>query len=178
MSVENGDGFDGWLERQLEQHAAKSSGPTPSPAQAQYHAAYLQGGLHMSVLAKAAALVSTKGAVGLAVAFLAVGAAGAATEIAATGSPNPSVWGANVVSTVRACKADLQPGQHGIGQCVSEVAKTHGKEVSSSHSSNARLHASDERNAHDDHTPGAPNNTGKPTDQPGKPSNVPPTSHP
>ena len=137
----------------------------------------------MSVLAKAAAVVSTKGAVGLAVAFLAVGAAGAATEIAATGSPNPSVWGANVVSTVRACKAALQPGEHGIGQCVSAVAKTHGKEVSSSHSSNARTHASDERNAHDDHTPGAPDNTGQPTGLPtgapgGKPSNVPPTSHP
>ncbi len=133
----------------------------------------------MSVLAKAAALVSTKGAVGLAVAFLAVGAAGAATEIAATGSPNPSVWGANVVSTVRACKLALKPGEHGIGQCVSAVAKTHGKEVSSSHSSNARTHASDESNAHDNHTPGAPTGAGQPTGLPtGKPGNVPPTSHP
>lgn len=121
----------------------------------------------MSVLAKAAALVTTKGAVGLAVAFLAVGAAGAATEIANTGSTNPSTWGSQVVSTVRACKAALQPGQHGIGQCVSAFAKTHGKQVSASASRHGRERASDARNEH-----GKPDNVGKPAN-PGNSSNAP-----
>ena len=177
--MQSGDGFDRWLEQQLQNEAARASGPNPTPSQAEYHATYLNGGLHMSFLAKAAAVVSTKGAVGIGVALLAIGAAGAATEAAATGSANPTNWGSNVVSTVRACKLALQPGQHGIGQCVSAIAKQHGKEVSSSHSSNARTHASDARNAHADHTAGPPADKGKPTGAPGgKPANVPPTSHP
>lgn len=133
----------------------------------------------MSGLAKAVTLVSTKGAVGLAVAFLAVGAAGVATEAAATGSANPTNWGQAVVDQVNQCKDALKPGQHGIGQCVSAFASTHGKQVSSSHASDARTHASDARNAHADHTPGPPADKGKPTDAPGgRPSNIPPTSHP
>lgn len=124
----------------------------------------------MSVLAKAASLVSTKGAAGIAVALLAVGAAGAAGEAAVTGSANPSNWGQQVVEQVQDCKAALAPGSHGIGQCVSAFAKKHGEQVSDDHrASPARVNGSD-------HTPGAP---GKPSNAPGgKPSSVPPTSHP
>ncbi len=176
MSVESGNGFDRWLEQQLHHEAARASGPSPAPAQAQYHAAYLQGGSHMSVLAKVATLVSTKGAAGLAVALLAVGAAGAAAEAAVTGSANPANWGQAVVDQVNTCKGALASGQHGIGQCVSAFAKTHGKTVSESHSSGAREHASDARG---NHTPGPPADKGKPSSAPGgKPSTVPPTSHP
>jgi len=127
----------------------------------------------MSVLAKAATVVSTKGAVGLAVALLAVGAAGIATEAAVTGSANPTNWGQAVVDQVNKCKDALKPGQHGIGQCVSAFAKTHGKQVSSQHA------ASSARSSGSDHTPGPPATKGKPSSAPaGKPSNVPPTSHP
>ena len=172
--MESGNGFDRWLEQQLHQTAAKAGGPSPAPAQAQYHGAYLQGGLKMSVLAKVVAAVSTKGAAGLAVAFLAVGAAGVVTEASVTGSANPKDWGQAVVDQVNKCKDALAPGQHGIGQCVSAFAKTHGKEVSATHASGAREHASDARQ---NHTPGPP--AGKPSDAPGgKPSPVPPTSHP
>jgi hypothetical protein len=176
MSVESGNGFEQWLEQQLHQEAAGASGPSPAPTQAGYHAAHLQGGPHMSVLAKAVAVVSTKGAAGLAVAFLAVAAAGAAAEAAATGSANPSTWGSAVVNQVNSCKDALKPGEHGIGQCVSAFANTHGHQVSSQHASGARTHASDAR---DNHPSGPPANPGKPSNAPGgKPSNVPPTSHP
>jgi hypothetical protein len=179
MSVESGNGFDRWLEQQLHQAAAKVGGPSPAPAQAQYHAAHLQGGPHMSVLVKVATLVSTKGAAGLAVALLAVGAAGAATEAAVTGSANPANWGQAVVTQVNLCK---QAPTHGIGQCVSAFAKTNGKTVSEAHSSGAREHASDARS---DHPTGPPagagqsgSASGKPTSAPtGKPNTVPPTSH-
>ena len=127
----------------------------------------------MSGLAKAVALVSSKGAVGLAVALLAVAAAGAAAEAAATGSANPTNWGQAVVDQVNKCKDALKPGQHGIGQCVSAFANTHGKQVSSEHA------ASQARTNGSDHTPGPPANKGKPTNVPtGKPTGVPPTSHP
>lgn len=130
----------------------------------------------MSVLAKAATVVSTKGAAGLAVALLAVGAAGVATEASVTGSANPTNWGQAVVDQVNKCKDALAPDQHGIGQCVSAFAKTHGELVSSQHASGARTHASDAR---ENHPSGPPANPGKPAGAPGgKPSNVPPTSHP
>lgn len=130
----------------------------------------------MSVLAKVATLVSAKGAAGLAVALLALGAAGVAVEAAATGSANPSTWGEAVVDQVNTCKDALTSGHHGIGQCVSAFAKTHGKEVSASHASGARGHASDARQNGGGHPPA---NAGKPSDAPGgKPSTVPPTSHP
>lgn len=171
--MESGNGFDQWLEQQLQSEAASASGPSPAPVQAKYHAAYLQGGLHMSVLAKVATLVSTKGAVGLAVAVLAVGAAGAAAEAAVTGSANPGNWGHQVVEQVQDCKAALAPGSHGIGQCVSAFAKQHGKQVSADHrASPARVNGSD-------HTPGPPANQGRPSNAPGgRPSGVPPTSRP
>jgi len=165
MSVENGNGFDRWLEQQLHAEAGSAGGPTPDPSQSQYHAAYLQGGLHMSVLAKAASMVSTKGAVGLAVAALAIG--GVSAEAAVTGSANPSDWGSQVVKQVQACKAVLSPGSHGIGQCVSAFAKQNGPAVSSDHrASGARTHS-----------PGPPVSPGKPAN-PGKPTNVPPTGKP
>ena len=160
--MESGDGFDRWLEQQLQKQTANQSGPSPIPAQAQYHAAYLLGGPHMSFLAHAASVVSAKGAVGLAVAALAVAAAGVGAEAAITGSANPSNWGQQVVQQVDKCKDALAPGSHGIGECVSTFAKQHGKQESSKHSSG---HASDARTNHP---------TGPPTSHPGgRPSATP-----
>jgi len=127
----------------------------------------------MSVLAHAATLVSAKGAVGIAIAVLAVGAAGVATEAAVTGSTDPSIWGQQVVQQVTKCKDALAPGSHGIGECVSTFAKQHGPQVSTDH------RASGARTNGNDHTPGAPASPGKPSNAPGgKPNSVPPTSHP
>jgi len=165
MSVQSGDGFDRWLEQQLQTQAVKQSGPSPMPAQAQYHATYLQGGPHMSALAHAVSVVSAKGAIGLTVAALALGTAGA--EAAITGSASPSNWGQQVVQQVQKCKDALAPGSHGIGECVSTFASQHGKKVSSDHRASP---------ARGDHTPGAPTDhpTGPPTSHPGgKPSGTP-----
>ena len=127
----------------------------------------------MSVLAQAMAVVSGKGAVGLAVAALAVGAAGAAGEAAITGSANPGDWGQQVVQQVQKCRDALTPGSHGIGQCVSTFANQHGKDVSSDHK------ASGARHTPPAHTPGPPTSHPGPSSHPGgKPTSVPPTSQP
>ena len=125
----------------------------------------------MSVLAQALAVVSGKGAVGLAVAALAVGAAGVAGEAAITGSANPGDWGQQVVQQVQTCKDALTPGSHGIGHCVSTFANQHGKDVSSEHK------ASGARQTPPAHTPGPPTSHPGPSSHPGgKPTSVPPTS--
>ncbi len=116
----------------------------------------------MSALAHAVSVVSAKGAIGLTVAALALGTAGA--EAAITGSANPSNWGQQVVQQVQKCKDALAPGSHGIGECVSTFASQHGQQVSSDHRASP---------ARGDHTPGAPTDhpTGPPTSHPdGKPS--------
>lgn len=131
----------------------------------------------MSFLAKAVSVVSTKGAIGLATAIVAVGAAGVAVEASATGSTNPGNWGQQVVQQVDKCKAALAPGSHGIGQCVSAFAKQHGPQVSADHrASGARGNASGARLNGSNHTPGPPANPGKPSGNPGKPRSVPPTT--
>jgi len=165
MSVENGNGFERWLEQELQKQAVKQSGPSPVPTQSKYHAAYLQGGLHMSILGHAASVVSAKGAIGLTVAALAVG--GVTAEAAITGSANPGDWGHQVVQQVQTCKDALAPGSHGIGQCVSTFAKQHGPDVSSEHRASG---------ARQNHPTGPPTThpTGPPTSHPGgRPSSTP-----
>jgi hypothetical protein len=109
MSAPGGPGFDQWLDSQLQQHASANPGPSPVPAQAQYHAAYLHGGAHLSLLAKIAAALTTKAAIGVAAGALVVAAAGAGESVV-TGSFNPSDWGQQVVKQVNDCKAALTPG--------------------------------------------------------------------
>lgn len=143
------------------------------PAQARYHSAYLLGlgGAHVSVLAKAGLLVSTKGAIGFAVAAFALGAAGA--EAAITGSVNPTNWGQQVVIQVDACKDALLPGTHGIGECVSTFANQHGNQHGKQVSSDHRASPARQNN------PGSPtdHSTGRPTSHPTGPPNGHPTPH-
>ncbi|HXC77500.1 MAG TPA: hypothetical protein VNU19_10650 [Candidatus Acidoferrum sp.] len=162
MSASGGPGFDQWLDAKLQQHAAAHTGPSPLPAQAQYQAAYVKAGAHLPLLAKIAAVLSTKAAIGVAAAALVVGAAGA-SESVITGSLNPSDWGQQVVKQVNSCKTALAPGSHGIGQCVSSFASQHGKVVSAEHRATPTP-------GHGVHTPGPPagkgNSTPHPTPQP------------
>lgn len=130
MNALGGDAFDQWLGQQLQQHAAAHSAPSPMPAQAQYHAAYLGGGVHVPVLAKVAAVLTTKAAIAVTFGVLAAAAAG---EAAVTGSINPADWGQQVVQQVQTCKDALGPGSHGIGDCVSSFSSQHGKNVSDEH---------------------------------------------
>ena len=131
MNALGGDFFDKWLGQQLQQHASASEGPSPMPVQAQYHAAYVKGSGRVPFLAKVAALLSTKAAIGVAASVLAVSAAG--IEAAITGSINPTDWGTQVVQQVNKCKDALTTDSHGVGQCVSSFASQHGKTVSDDH---------------------------------------------
>jgi hypothetical protein len=135
MNAPGGDRFDQWLGQQLQQHVAGRGGPSPLPTQAQYHSAYLQGGVHVGLLAKVAAVLSTKAAIAVTAGLMVVSAAGAG-EAVITGSVNPGDWGKQVVQQVQKCKGALVPGSHGIGECVSSFASQHGKTVSSEHRAN------------------------------------------
>ena len=75
----------------------------------------------------AGAALAAKLISGVAIAAAAVTVAGAT----ATGSLDPAVWGQQVTDRVQECKAALAAGQHGIGDCVSAFASTHGAGVAS-----------------------------------------------
>jgi hypothetical protein len=139
MNALGGDSFDQWLGQQLQQHAAAHNAPSPMAAQAQYHAAYIKGGVHVPVLAKVAAVLTTKAAIAVTFGVLAAAAAG---EAVVTGSINPVDWGQQVVQQVEKCKDSLAPDSHGVGDCVSSFTSKHGKNVS------------DEHRAHPSPTPG------------------------
>ena len=53
---------------------------------------------------------------------------------AVTGSANPQAWGQYVSDAVSTCKSELANGQHGIGQCVSAIARQKGPQESNQHS--------------------------------------------
>lgn len=113
----------------------------------------------MSFLSGLPTIVASKAAIGITIATLAVGGAGAVTATAITGSANPAVWGQTVTAAVTSCKGNLTAGMHGIGSCVSAVAKQKGEQERAQHS------------------PGAAN-TSHPTGAPTSHPTGPPTSHP
>lgn len=158
MSAPGEPGFNQWLDSQLQQHASAHTGPSPLPAQAQYHAAFLHSGARLPLLAKVGAALSTKAAIAFAAGALAVGAAGV-SESVITGSVNPTDWGKQVVKQVNDCKAALAPGSHGIGQCVSAFASQHGAAVSAEHPATPTP-------GHGQHSPGPPPGKGKSTTHP------------
>lgn len=90
----------------------------------------------MAIRSSIVAALGTKAVVGGAVAALATGTAVAAVH--ATGSADPVNWGQHVVQVVEGCK-DVRPspsanGSRGIGECVSDVANTHGQKERAQHS--------------------------------------------
>jgi hypothetical protein len=89
------------------------------------------GGSMKRLLGGAGAAIGVKILTGIAVAAAATTFAVAATEVAITGSVNPTNWGQQVVTQVNACKASAERlGVHGIGQCVASFARTHGDTTS------------------------------------------------
>ncbi len=106
---------------------------------------------------------------GFAVAALAMAAAGVTTEVATTGSLNPSDWGQQVKEQVQDCKDTLRAsGVRGIGECVSAFAKQHGKIVSGEHrNSDARTNDHGQNGKNNDH--GNNGTHGKPSGTPGRP---------
>ncbi|HVD00825.1 MAG TPA: hypothetical protein VNG93_06725 [Candidatus Dormibacteraeota bacterium] len=164
-----GDGFDldRLLEQELQRATGQLQGPSAGVTQSAYHAALASGGTSLS-FSSISALITSKLAIAATAAVL-VGGGAAVTATAATGSTNPTVWGAAVVQVVQGCKTTVGTGptalnhtasgpRDNIGQCVSLFAKTHGATERALHASNARTN----------------HPTGKPTDLPhGKPSDLP-----
>ena len=109
----------------------------------------------------AGAALAAKLLTGFAVTALAMAGAGVASEVATTGSLDPSVWGQQVKEQVQDCKDTLRAsGVRGIGHCVSAFAKTNG---ATHRSSDARS------NDHDKNKNKNKSNNG----QHGKPSGTP-----
>jgi len=117
------------------------------------------------LLGGARAAIGVKILTGIAVAAAATTFAVAATEVAATGSANPTNWGSQVVTQVNACKASAERlGVHGIGQCVASFARTHGDTVSDSHAKDGKTKTGVEGNGHANPNANAPaNGHGRPT---------------
>lgn len=119
----------------------------------------------------------------------AVTVAGAAT----TGSFNPVDWGQKVSERVEQCKTTLAEGQHGIGDCVSALANTHGQSVASDarHHGQSSASGNGSSNAHGnnsnandhakskDHGQPSPktNSTSEPFDPSTHPNVTPPPPH-
>jgi uncharacterized membrane protein YgcG len=160
MGTRGVNGFDEWLERELQQNASRETGPSPLPSQSRYRVLTLQGGALNRVSFALAAMVSAKTVTALALSVVAIVAAGATTEAVITGSANPANWGRLVVQQVQTCKVALAPGGHGVGECVSSFASQHGQQ---------------ERKTQGTSSPGQHPNGGPPS---GHPVGGPPSPHP
>ena len=173
MTTEGQDpGFENWLEQQLQGTTGQQVGPHPQPAQAAYHHAFLSGGISMTGTSGALAALGGKAAAVATAAVLAAGVGGATAATQLTGSTNPDVWGKTVTAAVQTCKdTAAQQNQHGIGQCVSTVAKEKGEQQRALHSKgkNQPTETSPEPSPEASENPG-----GRPSGAPGgKPSNLP-----
>ncbi|HET7338496.1 MAG TPA: hypothetical protein VFK22_03025 [Candidatus Dormibacteraeota bacterium] len=126
------------IERELEDTLHRALDPIvarPIPPRGAAHAR----SAFRTVAGGAGAALTVKVLTGVVAAAAAVTVAGAVT----TGSLNPVIWGQTVTAAVQTCKDNIaNSGDHGIGQCVSAVANTHGATVAS----NARHHGNPNSN--------------------------------
>lgn len=142
------------IERELEETLHRVLDPIsarPIPARRAMHGR----STFKTVTGGAGAALTVKLLSGIAAAAAAVTVAGAVT----TGSVNPVIWGQTITSTVESCKDNIaNSGGHGIGQCVSAVANTHGAIVAS----NARHHGNpkDKNNGNGNGNGGSNGNNG------------------
>jgi hypothetical protein len=172
------------FDRNIERELGRVLGPVESSSSIPAWNAPISGGFMKGILGGTGAAIAAKVVTGFAIGAL---AAVGATETAITGSVNPNDWGQQVVQQVAKCKAALQTGQHGIGQCVSAFAKQHGPTVSADHrASGARTNTGDNGNGNGNGK-GKGNGHGKPANpgsqgpgdgQPGDKSHGRPTPSP
>ena len=121
------DEFDLWLTVELGRGSAPFRG-APPPAGAPYRAAAMTA-IVRSPRSRAARVLMVVLAVAIGLMATTVLAAAAVT-----GSANPQAWGQYVSDAVSTCKSELANGQHGIGQCVSAIARQKGPQESNQHS--------------------------------------------
>lgn len=131
MSIGDGGDLERLLDQELHKAVGGLTGPNPMPAQAAYHLA-ATAGRSASLVSTIVAAASTKTAAGLAAAVLVAGG-GTVAAASATGSTNPDVWGQAVRAAVTTCRAQLHPGEHGVGPCVSSFARQNGAEEKREH---------------------------------------------
>ena len=115
------------FEREIEFELKRTIGPLVGASIPQRRAVQSRATRSRALVGGAGAAIAAKFLTGVVAAAAAVTVAGAAT----TGSLDPGVWGQQVSSRVQDCKNALSAGQHGIGDCVSAFAKTHGAAVAS-----------------------------------------------
>lgn len=151
------------FDRDIESELSRVLGPVDRASIPAWRAP-ASGGVMKRLFGGAGVALGAKLLTGFAVAALAVAGAGVSSEVATTGSLNPSDWGQQVVQQVNTCKDTLRAsGVRGIGECVSAFAKQHGKIVSGEHrNSDARTND----HALNGKTNG---NHGKPSGTPGRP---------
>ena len=159
----------GDFERELERELHRILDPiaaVPIPPRR----APLSGGIMKRMLGGAGAAIGLKVVTGFAVAAFAAVVAGAATEVAVTGTLNPADWGQQVQKTVDTCKDRLRAsGTRGIGPCVSAFAKQHGDLVSDQHqASKARENEGKSNGKDNGNANGKDNGNGHKPTAPGK----------
>jgi hypothetical protein len=125
--------LDDLLEQELERGLGHLQGPRAQFYQSAYYWAFCAEGDHSSAFSWPRAAALAKVAAGVGAAALVTGG-GVVVAIASTGSADPGVWGKTVSTAVASCKDQQTEGQHGIGQCVSAVAKQKGEQERAVHS--------------------------------------------
>ncbi len=133
MNSKNGFDLDRQLRSAVRKQGGAGKGPSPHSSQAAYHLAFMAAPRPRR-LASLRSATSPRLLAGLAAAVLAVGGGSLAYAAAATGSSDPGVWGRTVTAAVEQCKGQLANGIHGIGECVSNVAKKNGEDARADHS--------------------------------------------
>ena len=157
------------FDRDIESELSRVLGPVDRASIPAWRAP-ASGGLMKRLFGGVGAALGAKLLTGFAVAALAVAGAGVTTEVATTGSLNPSDWGKQVVQQVQTCKDTLRAsGVRGIGQCVSAFAKQHGKIVSGEHRNSDARTNSHGNNGKNKGNNGNNGNHGKPSGTPGRP---------
>ena len=140
------DAFDFWLKDELGKGYAPFRAVAPPPG-APYRS-------HASVSPRPRSR-GARAAIVVVAAALGLMATTVLAAAAVTGSANPQAWGQYVSDAVSTCKSELTSGQHGIGQCVSAIARQKGPKESNQHSNgNGKTH---------------PTPKGRPTGVPGGP---------
>jgi hypothetical protein len=157
------------FDKEIEDELGRVLGPVETSSIPAWRAPATRGAIK-KILGGTGAALAGKVITGFAIGTL---AAAGATEAALSGSLNPSDWGQQVVQQVDKCKAALQAGEHGIGQCVSAFAKQHGPTVSADHSASGARSGGNDNNGKGqgkDHGHGKPANPGSQGSGHGQPS--------
>jgi hypothetical protein len=144
--------FEEWLEEELRRGSHQVHG---LPAGAARYASLSPEAGRSPMMLGLATVAKSKVAIAATATVLAAGS-GVAAKAAITGDPNPFHWGKQVREQVAKCQNNVDPDEHGIGQCVSDVAKQHRQEVREAHSQGESHSQAGSHSKAESHGPDAP----------------------